>query len=98
MLVLIEKLAGIHAGLFEYELILSQKDLINFIKIEFGRIGADTNITPREVIRDFIELINIIYQNPNRSISDILGDNSFELAKGGLTDEEIHGEFAKFEV
>ena len=59
MLVLIEKLADIHAGLFEYEQRLTQEDLITFIKIEFGRIGVDKNITPREVIRDFIELLNL---------------------------------------
>ena len=57
LLVLIEKLADIHATLFEYEQKISQDDLINFIKIELGRIGADSNITPREVIRDFIELL-----------------------------------------
>jgi ABC-type dipeptide/oligopeptide/nickel transport system ATPase component len=38
MLVLVEKLADIHAGLFEYERTLNQEDLIGFIKIEFGRI------------------------------------------------------------
>ncbi len=60
MLVLIEKLADIHAGLFEYNQTLTQDDMVNFIKIEFGRIGANTNITPREVIRDFSELLNIV--------------------------------------
>ena len=64
MLVLTEKLADIHSGLFDYEKTLTETDLIDFIKIEFSRIGADTNITPREVIRDFIELLNIVYQNP----------------------------------
>ena len=87
MLVLIEKLADMHAGLFQYERILSQNDLIDFIKIEFSRIGADTNITPREVIRDFIEVLNILYQNPKIKISEILGSKTFSYAKPELQQE-----------
>ena len=41
-----------------------QQDMGDFIEIEFGRIGADVHITPREVIRDFIEVLDIVYQNP----------------------------------
>ena len=54
MLVLCEKLADMHAGLYGYPRRLTTDDLVAFIKVEFGRIGADQNITPREVIRDFI--------------------------------------------
>lgn len=98
MLVLIEKLADIHAELFEYEKTLTQEDLIDFIKIEFGRIGADSNITPREVIRDFIELINIVYQNPNISIGELLGSERFEYAKSEVNGEAVDEEFAEFEI
>lgn len=98
MLVLIEKLADIHAGLFDYEQALSQDDMISFIKIEFGRIGAETNITPREVIRDFIELLNIVYQNPNINVSEILGSEKFEFAKTEINDEVLEKEFEEFEI
>lgn len=98
MLVLIEKLAAIHADLFEYEQSLNQDDLISFIKIELGRIGADTNITPREVIRDFIELLNIVYQNPRTDIARLLGSGNFEYAKTDINDETIEKEFEEFEI
>ena len=55
MLVLTEKLADMHAGLYGYERTITDDDLAQFIKIEYARVGADTNITPREIIRDFIE-------------------------------------------
>ena len=54
MMVLTEKLADMHAGLYGYERKLQAEDLETFIRIEYSRIGADANITPREVIRDFI--------------------------------------------
>ncbi len=98
MLVLIEKLAAIHAGLFEYEQILTQDDMIQFIKIEFSRIGAETNITPREVIRDFIEVLNIVYQNPELKVADLLGAEKFAFAKPEIETEAVEKNFEKFEL
>src|SRR5690606_33386862 len=73
MMVLTEKIANIHSSLYNYECKLTDVDLLDFIKIEFGRIGAASNITPREVIRDFIELLDILYQNPDTDIKTLLG-------------------------
>ena len=72
LLVLIEKLADIHAGYFGYERTLGTEDLVRFLQIEFGRVGADTHLTPREVIRDFVELLDILCQNPEASMETLL--------------------------
>ena len=98
MLVLIEKLAAIHAGLYEYEQIVTQDDLADFIRIEFGRIGADTHITPREVIRDFIQVLDIIYQNPALKLADLLGSDDFAYAANEVKSAEISAQFAEFEL
>ena len=89
LLVLIEKLKQIHAGFFKYENSLTESDLVEFLKIEFGRVGADTHLTPREVIRDFIELLDILYQNPDADVAQLLasvggGDGGGE--ESGTTD------------
>ena len=87
LLVLIEKLQQIHAGYFGYEARLSESDLVQFLQIEFGRVGADTHLTPREVIRDFIELLDIAYQNPSTPVASILsgvgGNGSGDEGEGG---------------
>ena len=72
LLVLIEKLMQIHAGYFGWTPTLTENDLVNFLKIEFGRVGADTHLTPREVIRDFIELLDILCQNPDANVAELL--------------------------
>ena len=72
LLVLIEKLMQIHAGYFGWTPTLTESDLVDFLKIEFGRVGADTHLTPREVIRDFIELIDILCQNPDADVAELL--------------------------
>ncbi len=97
MYILVEKLLHIHAQLYHYEPAMTQEDLVYFLTVEYNRVGAETHITPREIIRDFIELLNILHQNPQKTIAEILGSNSFAMAKGGLS-EEIQDEFADFEI
>ena len=65
MLVLTEKLADIHAELFGYERTLGQEGLIAFIKIEYGRIGADKKYYPARGHPRLYRLLNISFQNPD---------------------------------
>ncbi len=98
MLVLCEKLADMHADLYGYQRKLSTEDLVPFIKIEYGRIGADQNITPREVIRDFIELLDIMYQNPDMRVEDLLQSESFSYAKSEAVSDLTEKNYAEFEI
>lgn len=98
MLILVEKLAGIHAELYEYVQIVQQQDMADFIEIEFGRIGADEHITPREVIRDFIEVLDIVYQNPEIKVRELLGGDSFTYAQNAVLEEAAGQDFAEFEL
>ena len=98
MLILIEKLADIHAGLYEYQQIVTQQDMVDFIQVEFGRIGADSHITPREVIRDFIEVLDIVYQNPQVKVRELLGSDQFHYAQNAVLEETAGGNFAEFEI
>ena len=98
MLILIEKLADIHAGLYEYAQIVTQQDMGDFIEIEFGRIGADVHITPREVIRDFIEVLDIVYQNPSLQVRTLLNSEQFTYARNAVQEGETDQEFAEFDL
>ena len=98
ILILIEKLADIHAGLYDYKQIVNQQDMVDFIEIEFSRIGADTHITPREVIRDFIEVLDIVYQNPGIKVRTLLGSDRFTYAQNSVQEENTHTDFAEFEL
>lgn len=102
MYVLIEKLAEIHGVLYNYTPNISYDDNIKFLKIEFERIGADVNITPREVIRDYIELLNLASQNKNVTFSDLLsGENdSFKFARSIVIPDEapVSDDFADFQL
>ena len=98
MLVLCEKLSEMHAGLYGYARSVTTEDLVNFIKIEYGRIGADQNITPREVIRDFIELLDLLYQNPKMHITELLSSEEFSYAKSEAVSDETEAGFVEFTI
>lgn len=87
MYVLIEKLVQMHGQIFAYEPQLTQEELVAFLNVEYNRVGADTHITPREIIRDFIEFLNILYQNPTSTAQEILGSSSFVLADAAQEEE-----------
>ena len=98
MLVLCEKLADMHAGLYGYPRRLTTDDLVAFIKVEFGRIGADQNITPREVIRDFIELLDLLYQHPTMTLTTLLESDEFSYAKSEAVSDEAEVGFVEFTI
>lgn len=98
MYFLICKLEKIHAQVYKYEPKLSSETLQYFIKTEFARVGAGQNITPREIIRDFIEILNIILQNSDKTLESVLGGESFKYAEVMENEEEIGSEFKGFEI
>ena len=98
MLVLCEKLSDMHAGLYGYERIISTDDLVSFLKVEYERIGADQNITPREVIRDFIELLDLLYQNQGMSISALLASDEFSFTKSEAVSDVAEAGYLEFTI
>ena len=101
LLVLIEKLMQIHAGYFGWTPTLTESDLVDFLKIEFGRVGADTHLTPREVIRDFIELLDILCQNPDANVAELLQSVGGDAPAAATDDTGTAGadrNFAEFSI
>lgn len=96
MLVLCEKLADMHAGLYGYPRALSTEELAKFIELEYGRIGADQNITPREVIRDFIELLDLLYQDPALTMEELLQSDAFTYTKSEAVSDKAEQNYAEF--
>ncbi|NLO47618.1 MAG: DUF2791 family P-loop domain-containing protein, partial [Clostridiales bacterium] len=93
MYVLIEKLSNMHGQLFDYTPKITHDDLLAFLTEEYNRVGAKTHITPREIIRDFIELLNILYQNPDQEAASILNSGEYVTAP-----DKVEDAFAEFEL
>ena len=98
MLVLCEKLQEMHADLYGYGQHITTEELASFIRIEYGRIGADQNITPREVIRDFIELLDLLYQHPEMTAGELLESDEFSYAKSGAVSDDADENYVEFTI
>ena len=98
MLVLCEKLSDMHADLYGYERRIDTETMADFIRLEYGRIGADRNITPREVIRDFIELLDLMYQNPKLNMAELLESDEFSYAKSDAVSDQTDSSYAEFSI
>ena len=62
---------------------ITEDEMVRFLEISLSRAGADSMITPREMLRDYMTVLNILMQNENvtfdRVISAALGgDNTSE--------------------
>jgi hypothetical protein len=96
MYVLLEKLAELHSTLYDYEQNITEDEYVDFLKAEHARVGAKEQLTPREIIRDFIEVLNIVSQNKDMRIGDVLKSAGFTFSKTEA--DPVSEEFADFEV
>lgn len=87
MFVLMDRLSDIHAQLYEYDRKLKTDDIQLFLTAEYNRMGANKQITPREIIRDFIEILNTLFQYPEKDIEDLLNFKEEEIITINLEDD-----------
>jgi hypothetical protein len=69
---LLTRIQAIHGEYYEYEPAVTPEELLVFLKEQVGRMGADVLLTPREVVRDFIGLLNVMHQNPGTAFADLV--------------------------
>lgn len=70
--VLLKNLKEIYDSNYGITLSISDKDIQLFMEELFNKPGADEFLTPREVIRDFLNILSIIRQNPSEKLSDLI--------------------------
>jgi hypothetical protein len=96
MYVLLEKLSELHSTLYNYTGNITDNEYVDFLKAEYARVGASEQLTPREIIRDFIEVLNIVSQNADMRIGDVLKSAGFAFTP--TETDPVNDDFAEFEV
>ena len=79
---LIARITGLHAHNYSWKPRVTSEDMLTFLRICLDRAGADTMITPREIIRDYMTVLNILMQNPNATFAEIVGSGVVTLSHG----------------
>lgn len=98
---LLERLCGLHGAHFDYECKLSSEELTAFMNTVMSRLGADQLLTPREVTRDFLSLLNILHQNPSATFDALVKDRAYQVKsaeKDPEKPEETDDIFAEFDI
>ena len=76
--VLLEKLAELHSDLYEYDSLITEEEMIDFVKLAFLK-RETANITPRTMIRDFIQILDVKRQNPTIELRELLSGYKFAI-------------------
>ena len=73
LLALVVRMTSLHAQNFNWEPRITRDEQVKFVQICLDRAGANSMITPREMLRDYMTLLNILMQNPNVDFDAIVG-------------------------
>lgn len=93
---LLLRLSTLHAEYYGTEMAVTDEERALFLREELSRAGADEMITPREIIRDFVTLLDLLYQNPGVPFHDIMATTVDAAPRGeNLTAEISEASFAK---
>ncbi|MBY9079295.1 ATP-binding protein [Paenibacillus sp. HN-1] len=74
ILVLLQKLRDIHAMHYDYAPQLTDDQLLHFMKEASSRLGADELLTPRELVRDFMDLLHTLQGSPDTTFESLVGE------------------------
>jgi len=72
--VLLQKLKAIFEFNYKTEIAISDEEIHQFMEEIFNKPGASEFLTPREVIRDYLNVLNLIRQNPSVDKKKIFGE------------------------
>ena len=73
LLALIVRMTALHGVYYAWQPRITSDEQIAFLKACLARAGADAMITPREMLRDYMTLLNILLQNPEANYADVAG-------------------------
>ncbi|AZI22535.1 biotin carboxylase [Chryseobacterium taklimakanense] len=76
--VLLKKLKMIFDYNYKSDINISDEDISAFMEEMFNKPGASEFLTPREVIRDFLNILNILRQNPEVDKKKMFGEIEIE--------------------
>ena len=83
---LISRVTKLYAQNYGSQPRITQEQMGQFLQICLSRAGADSMITPREMLRDYMTVLNILMQNPEATFEQVVG------SAVTLTHEDAPGE------
>ena len=65
--------------------------MIDFLNVCLAKAGADSMITPREMLRDYMTVLNILMQNEDATFESVVGKVTLKPAENeeNVSDETV---------
>ena len=73
---LLKRMTELFYQYYSCNLNVSDENIADFLKVNLQKAGADSMITPREMIRDYMTVLNILLQNPDVDFAKLIGDQN----------------------
>ncbi len=80
ILALVARLTKLHRMYYGWEPRVTKQNEIDFVNEMTSRVGAETLITPREIIREYLQVLNVLYQNEKAEFGDIVESRRAAMA------------------
>jgi hypothetical protein len=96
ILELLRRLAEVHAAHHGTPTKLKSQDFQAFLQALTGRLGADTLLTPGEIVRDFASVLNLLHESPTLTLSQVMQTDRFQSAAPKPASTPEDSEFAEF--
>lgn len=84
---LISRITKLYSRYYGWEARITQEEMIEFLNICLAKAGADSMITPREMLRDYMTVLNILMQNKTATFESIVGKITLKPAEENVSDD-----------
>jgi len=88
LFVLLKNIAFVHASGNPAKIIVPDEGIIATLQKANETLGAEYFRTPRDVVRSFVGLLNLLEQNPGKTWQELLGANTFQKSSAPMSTEE----------
>lgn len=77
LVALLKRVRDLHAVHHGYEVRVTEAEIITFLETVLDRLGAAEFTTPRNVLRDFVTVLNLLHQYPNETFLGVVTGAGF---------------------
>jgi P-loop Domain of unknown function (DUF2791) len=88
LFVLLKNIAFVHANGDSTKIAVPDEGIVAVLRTANERLGAEFFKTPRDIVRSFIGLLNLLDQNPGKTWQDLLGAKVFQNPQVAMSTEE----------
>jgi hypothetical protein len=76
LFVLLKRITTVHANGIPEKEIINQDGILKFMNFCSNRLGADYFLTPRDAVQQYVGLLNVLEQNPDKTLDHFIKEDT----------------------